>query len=161
MAGSHFALAQGAVVMVNDRLEIAVMVRAGGVHLPERGLPVDTVAPLLPPDMLIGCSVHSADDARRATDQGADYVFLGPIWETPSHKGRPPLGVKALGASGGGCVVAFARDGREDELARALAPFGERLDFAVDQSGFQIVAAIDERHGERAAGQGEWGSPPS
>jgi D-glycero-alpha-D-manno-heptose-7-phosphate kinase len=59
------------------------------------------------------------------------------------------LGVKALGASGGGCVIALARDGREDELARALAPFGERLAFGVDEMGFRIVATIDERHDER------------
>jgi D-glycero-alpha-D-manno-heptose-7-phosphate kinase len=57
------------------------------------------------------------------------------------------LGVKALGASGGGCVLAIARDGREDELARALEPFGERLAFGVDTGGFQIVASIDEQHG--------------
>ena len=56
------------------------------------------------------------------------------------------LGVKALGASGGGCVIAIARDGREDELARALGPFGERLAYAVDADGFRVVAAIDERH---------------
>ena len=54
------------------------------------------------------------------------------------------LGVKALGASGGGCVIAIARDGREDELARALEPFGERLPFTVDMDGFRIVASMDE-----------------
>jgi D-glycero-alpha-D-manno-heptose-7-phosphate kinase len=61
------------------------------------------------------------------------------------------LGVKALGASGGGCVIAVARDGREDELARALEPFGERLDFAVDRDGFRIVASIDEHHDDAEA----------
>jgi D-glycero-alpha-D-manno-heptose-7-phosphate kinase len=57
------------------------------------------------------------------------------------------LGVKALGASGGGCVLAIARDGREDELARALEPFGERFAFGVDTEGFRIVASMDEHHG--------------
>jgi D-glycero-alpha-D-manno-heptose-7-phosphate kinase len=55
------------------------------------------------------------------------------------------LGMKALGASAGGCVVALARDGREEELARALAPLGERLLFAVDRAGFEVIAAMDER----------------
>lgn len=50
------------------------------------------------------------------------------------------LGAKALGASGGGCVVAIAEDGREDELALALAPLGERITFAVDTTGFQVIA---------------------
>jgi D-glycero-alpha-D-manno-heptose-7-phosphate kinase len=56
------------------------------------------------------------------------------------------LGVKALGASGGGCVIAIAADGKEDELAAALAPLGERLRYDIDHDGFQIVAVLDESH---------------
>ena len=52
------------------------------------------------------------------------------------------LGGKALGASGGGCVVVMAADGREAELAAALAPLGERLEYTVDEQGFQVVAAL-------------------
>lgn len=59
------------------------------------------------------------------------------------------LGMKALGASAGGCVLVIARDGREEELAQAVAPLGERLEFGVDREGFQIVAAMDE-HTRRA-----------
>ena len=49
------------------------------------------------------------------------------------------LGMKALGASGGGCVMAVARDGAEDALVSALAPFGERLAFQVDSTGFHLL----------------------
>ena len=56
------------------------------------------------------------------------------------------LGVKALGASGGGCVLAIAEDGREEELALAIASLGERLEFGIDWDGFQVVAVLDERH---------------
>lgn len=49
------------------------------------------------------------------------------------------LGMKALGASGGGCVMAIARDRHEDRLAAALAPLGERLAFAVDRTGFHLL----------------------
>jgi D-glycero-alpha-D-manno-heptose-7-phosphate kinase len=56
------------------------------------------------------------------------------------------LGVKAMGASGGGCVLAIARDGREEELARALASLGDRLSFAVDETGFDVVAVLAEQH---------------
>jgi D-glycero-alpha-D-manno-heptose-7-phosphate kinase len=59
------------------------------------------------------------------------------------------LGLKALGASGGGCVLAIAEAGREEELAAALAPLGERLRFDIDRDGFQIVAAMDESHEEQ------------
>lgn len=57
------------------------------------------------------------------------------------------LGLKALGASGGGCVLAIAEDGREDELAAAIAPLGERLEFDIDWEGFQVIAVLDEHHG--------------
>lgn len=56
------------------------------------------------------------------------------------------LGMKALGASGGGCVMAVAADGGEDELARALAPLGERLPFSVDRSGFEVIAVLEDEH---------------
>ncbi|HEX5971478.1 MAG TPA: hypothetical protein VFY85_06100 [Gemmatimonadaceae bacterium] len=52
------------------------------------------------------------------------------------------LGMKALGASGGGCVMAVARDGAEDALASALAPFGERLAFQVDRTGFHLLPSV-------------------
>jgi galactokinase/mevalonate kinase-like predicted kinase len=63
--------------------------------------------------------------------------------ETAGRAGA--LGAKALGASGGGCVLVIARDGREAELARALAPLGERLEFDVDHDGFDVVAVMENR----------------
>ena len=54
------------------------------------------------------------------------------------------LGIKALGASGGGSVLAFAADGREDELAGALAEFGDRLLYDIDVGGFDIIASLDD-----------------
>ncbi len=57
------------------------------------------------------------------------------------------LGVKAMGASGGGCVLALAREGREDELAGALTPFGERLAYDVDAAGFTVVAVLEQQKG--------------
>lgn len=54
------------------------------------------------------------------------------------------LGSKALGASGGGCVLAIAAQGREDELAKALAPLGERIIYAVDTTGFAIIERLED-----------------
>jgi D-glycero-alpha-D-manno-heptose-7-phosphate kinase len=55
------------------------------------------------------------------------------------------IGMKALGASGGGCVFVMARDGGEEELVRTLAPLGERLEFSVDQAGFEVIATMDQQ----------------
>lgn len=74
------------------------------------------------------------------------------IVETALRHGA--LGLKALGASGGGCVLAIAEDGREDELAAALAPLGERLRYDIDRDGFQIVAVMDESHEEGPRDEG-------
>jgi D-glycero-alpha-D-manno-heptose-7-phosphate kinase len=60
------------------------------------------------------------------------------------------LGAKALGASGGGCVFAIARDGQERALARALAPLGEPLGFAVDHGGFDVVAVLQDTNEDGA-----------
>ena len=57
------------------------------------------------------------------------------------------IGGKALGASGGGCVLVIAAEGREEELAAALAPLGERLSFDIDEQGFQVVAALSGETG--------------
>ena len=84
---------------------------------------------------------------QRALHPSITTPRIDAIVETAARAGA--LGVKALGASGGGCVLAFARDDREEELARALAPLGERLHYAVDESGFQVLAVLDEQHESR------------
>lgn len=88
--------ATGQAPFVNDRLDVARMVYASGVHLPADGLPTRSVKELLGPNLALGRSTHGPDEARRAIDDGADYVFLGPIWETPSHAGQAPLGPAVL-----------------------------------------------------------------
>ncbi len=85
----------GARLFVNDRVDVALLAGAEGVHLPAGGLPIPKVRALVGPDRWIGRSTHSPAEAQRAADEGADYVFLGPIWETPSHPGQG-LGVAAI-----------------------------------------------------------------
>jgi len=107
-------------LLVNDRLDVARIGGADGLHLPENGLPVRVARELLGDHQLLGRSVHRPEDARRAVDDGADYVFLGPIWPTASHPERPPLGLKSLEGLGrlpviaiGGITPERARECRE------------------------------------------------
>lgn len=81
---------------------------------------------------------------QRALHPSISTPRIDSIVETAERVGA--LGTKALGASGGGCVLSIAADGREDELAHALAPFGDRLEYTIDWDGFQVVAVLDERH---------------
>ena len=85
--------ASGTRILVNDRLDVALAENADGVHLPESGLPVREIRRLLQTvplarelkeDFLIGVSCHSPEAAHAAARDGADYIFFGPIFATPS-----------------------------------------------------------------------------
>ncbi len=85
-----------ALLLVNDRADVALLAGADGVHLGERGLPVSAVRSWLPPGMLVGHSVHSLAGAREAHLAGADYLVVGTLWATPSHPDAVPAGVELL-----------------------------------------------------------------
>lgn len=85
-----------ALLLVNDRVDIALMVGADGVHLGESSVPVAAARKLLPPSMLVGRSVHSVNAAREAEQDGADYVLVGTLFASPSHPEVAPAGVELL-----------------------------------------------------------------
>jgi thiamine-phosphate pyrophosphorylase len=80
-------------ILVNDRLDVAVAEKAGGVHLGENSLLATDANRLLqashaastrPPDFLVGVSTHSLQAAKSAASGGANYIFFGPVFATPS-----------------------------------------------------------------------------
>lgn len=75
-------------ILVNDRLDIALTTGANGVHLGENSLPIAEAVrakrQFSPAEFWIGASCHSLEAARRAAQEGADYVFFGPVFPTPS-----------------------------------------------------------------------------
>jgi thiamine-phosphate pyrophosphorylase len=84
-------------VLINDRLDVALAAKAAGVHLPAEGLPIGSVRAHAPKRFLVGRSVHSLGEAQKARKEGADYLFLGPIFATPSKAAYgPPLGPAVL-----------------------------------------------------------------
>ncbi|WP_207259788.1 thiamine phosphate synthase [Desulfovibrio sp. Huiquan2017] len=72
----------GAAFVVNDDIDIAILVGADGVHVGQEDLPVEEVRRLVGPDMAIGLSTHSPEQARDAIRRGADYIGVGPIFRT-------------------------------------------------------------------------------
>jgi thiamine-phosphate pyrophosphorylase len=94
-------------LMVHDRVDLARLCDADGVHLPSHGLPVATVRRFLGAGALVGRSTHAGDEARTAVADGADYAFLGPIWPTASHPDRAPLGPAVLQSAGLAPVIAI------------------------------------------------------
>lgn len=94
-------------VLINDRADLVAPASADGVHLPGNGIPVPVARDLLGPAALVGRSVHHPHEARAQAALGADYVFLGPIWKTPSHPGVPGLGLEAVAEAKPARVIAI------------------------------------------------------
>ena len=90
------AIGSNALLIVNERADVALACRADGVHLGEAAMPVPEVRSFLGGAMLIGRSVHSVEGAVRAEAEGADYLIVGTVFETASKAGRRPAGVALL-----------------------------------------------------------------
>lgn len=77
----------GALFIVNDHPDLAVITGADGVHLGQEDLPPGAVRQLVGEEMLIGLSTHSPEQAREAQEGGAvDYIGVGPIFPTSTKK---------------------------------------------------------------------------
>ena len=85
-------------VLVNDRLDVALACGAHGVHLRADSIVPGAARTMAPPGFLIGCSVHTAREAVRAS-AAADYLIAGTVFPTPSKPAAGPwLGVEGLRA---------------------------------------------------------------
>ena len=89
-----------AVLLVNERVDVALASDADGLHLPAASWPIAAARAVLGPKPWIGRSTHGAAEAAEAAAAGADYVVLGPIFATPSKTDHgPPLGMAAVEAA--------------------------------------------------------------
>jgi thiamine-phosphate pyrophosphorylase len=82
--------AAGALFIVNDRPDVAAAVEADGVHLGQDDVPVAAARAVLGPERWIGVSTHDVAEARAALRAGADYLGVGPIYDTTSKAGALP-----------------------------------------------------------------------
>jgi thiamine-phosphate pyrophosphorylase len=112
----------GALLIVNDRPLVALEVGADGVHVAQDDMPVAEVRELVGPDMLIGLSTHASQEIDAADAGLVDYIGVGPIHETPTKPGRPPVGLELVRyAAAHAPVPFFAIGGLEaGNLAQAL-----------------------------------------
>ncbi len=121
------ASAGRALVLVNDRADLAVLSGADGGHVGEEDLPVAEARKLVGPDRLVGWTARTIEEARRGIAQGADHIGFGPVFVSRTKSmGPPPHGIAGLASA---CralpvpVVAISGIGRENitEVARAGA----------------------------------------
>jgi thiamine-phosphate pyrophosphorylase len=76
--------AAGALLWINDRVDVAVAAGADGAHVGADDLPVAAARRIAPPGFLLGRSVETPREAVLAREEGADYVGVGPVYETAS-----------------------------------------------------------------------------
>jgi len=103
-----------ALFIVNDYPEIAVEVGADGVHVGQDDGAYDWIRKKVGGDLLIGRSTHSIEQARKAYEDGFDYIGFGPLYATATKPGRPAIGlndVSRLSVELGGDFPAFCIGG--------------------------------------------------
>ena len=86
----------GKVFIVNNRADIAAIVGADGVHLGQHDLPIGEVRRLLRPGAIVGRSTHSIAQVKAAATEGADYISVGPVFETTTKDAGPTVSIKLL-----------------------------------------------------------------
>jgi len=134
---------------VHRRFDIAVAAGATGVHLPASGLPLPKVRANTPRGFRIGVSTHSAPEAGEAIAQGADFVVIGPVFDTPSKRAfGPPLGPAALAGlprrDSHSCEV-YAIGGVDESRLPELEPYRDRI------SGVAAIRLFQESADPRGA----------
>ena len=85
-AGAH-----GMTTIINDRVDIAMVIGADGVHLGQDDIPAEAARSLLGPNAIIGISTHDLEQARRAAELPVDYIAFGPIFSTSTKADADPV----------------------------------------------------------------------
>jgi thiamine-phosphate pyrophosphorylase len=93
----RIARERGLKVIINDRVDIALALKADGVHLGQNDLPPQAARRLLGPNAIIGFSTHDPGQARAAAQLPIDYLAIGPIFSTASKVASDaPVGLEGL-----------------------------------------------------------------
>ncbi|MFC1478081.1 thiamine phosphate synthase [Candidatus Margulisiibacteriota bacterium] len=86
----------GVTLIINDYIDIALDIKADGVHLGQRDFPCHIVRKIAP-DLIIGVSTHNFDEALKAEQNGASYINIGPVFPTQTKTtGINPLGIETV-----------------------------------------------------------------
>jgi thiamine-phosphate pyrophosphorylase len=121
-------------IIVNDRVDVALLAGAHGVHLGQDDLPPEEARKILGPDSIIGLSTHSVEQAVAALDELIDYIAIGPVYQTATKTDTDPI----VGLEG----VAAVRNVIGDLALVAIGGIGLDNCRAVIDAGANSVAVI-------------------
>jgi thiamine-phosphate pyrophosphorylase len=147
-----------ALLIINDRLDMALAVKADGVHLGDQDLPIAIARRLLGPQAIIGASVRTAEEAQRAQAAGASYLGVGPVYATMSKTDAgTAIGLRPIAEIGADVSIpALAIGGishdNVGEVIRAGAA-GVAVISAVSEARDMVTATAELLEAVRAAHQ--------
>lgn len=90
----HLCHQYQALFIINDRVDLALAVDADGVHLGQQDIPLSLARQLLGSQRIIGRSTKNPEEMQQAIQEGADYIGVGPVYETPTKVGRAAAGLE-------------------------------------------------------------------
>jgi thiamine-phosphate pyrophosphorylase len=115
----------GASLLINDRVDLALALAAGGVHLGQSDLPPTAARAILGERAIIGFSTHTIEQAREAACLPVDYLAIGPIFETSSKENPDPLvgleGLRSVRETVGGIPLVAIGGIRRENLRDVFA----------------------------------------
>lgn len=119
----------GALLILNDRLDLVLESEADGVHLGQDDAPVDEARALLGADALIGVSTHSPEQVAAARESLADYMAVGPVHATPTKPGVAPVGSDLVRHAADHAAKPFFAIGglNRDNVGQAVAAGARRV----------------------------------
>jgi thiamine-phosphate pyrophosphorylase len=96
-AALRLARTRGITIIINDRVDVALALKADGVHLGQDDMPPEAARRILGPNAIIGLSTHNLEQARLAAKMPVDYVAIGPIFATLTKQASEvPVGLEGL-----------------------------------------------------------------
>lgn len=111
----QLCLQYGTTFIVNDRIDIAAILEADGVHLGQDDLDVKYAREILGQNIIVGVSTHAPEQALKAVEDGADYIGVGPVFATPTKQGRIPVGLEYVKWASENIDIPFYAIGGIDE----------------------------------------------
>lgn len=131
----------GALLLINDRVDVAIGADADGVHLPFDSIGVSMARRLLGPNRLIGVSSHSPPDVAGAARESADFAVLGPIYDPISKPATRPAWGKSVLIAGcaAGAIPVYALGGITPERARELMADNEP---GAQPAGVAVIGSV-------------------
>ncbi|MGH2915719.1 MAG: thiamine phosphate synthase [Solirubrobacteraceae bacterium] len=136
--------AHGALLLINDRPDLAVATGADGVHIGQDDMPVGRARRVVGAERLVGLSTHTPAQVDAACAADVDYIGVGPVHATPTKPGRAPVGLELIRhAAAHATVPFFAIGGIDAGNAGAVAAAGARR--------IAVVRALTEAADAQAA----------